>query len=479
VLGGLLVLGLAVRFSTLGLQSYHHDEIFTVARVTSGSFPDMLYRVQESESTPPLYYLFAWAWSKFFGSGEVGARSLSALFGAATIPVAFLTAREAMNDRAGLFAAAFVALNPMLIWYSQEARSYSVLVFFGTLSLFFFLRSLHSARRRELVLWGLASAGAICSHYFAGFAVAIEAGWLLIALRSRWRAVVPVVGGTALVGFALVPLLLAQVDATTTGWIDGTPLSSRLFQTGVSFMTGETGNVIGMPPREQYALIPGLLLGVALALLAVRGSRAERHSALAPLAIGLGVVILTALVALAGKDYLIGRNLLPALAPLIVAAAIGFSVRRAHRLGLACVAALCVYWVAFAVKVPLTPNLQRPDWGGAMERVGPPHGPRAIVVWKVGATVVRYYLPHRSTRIWEGKLPVREIDVVSKARAGGLARAIPRGFKRVERVRLRRLTLTRYRSKRVRAVPYRTLEELPTEFGRNGVVADGLPAQLG
>ena len=48
----------------------------------------MLHAVKVSESNPPLYYVLAWGWAKAFGTGEVGLRSLSALFGAATVPVA-------------------------------------------------------------------------------------------------------------------------------------------------------------------------------------------------------------------------------------------------------------------------------------------------------------------------------------------------------------------------------------------------------
>jgi mannosyltransferase len=477
-LGGLVALGLALRFSTLGVQSYHHDEIFTVARVVPGGFLHMLHRVRESESNPPLYYVAAWVWSKAFGTGEVGMRSLSALLGAATIPVAFLAAREALDERAGLIAAGMVAVNPMLIWYSQEARSYAMLVFFAALSLLFFLRCLRRGRGSDLAWWGVSSAGALCSHYFAGFAVAIEAAWLLLALRSRLREVLAAIGATALVGLALLPLLLAQVSDTKTGWIGKMPLSSRLFQTGVSFLAGETGHVIAEPPRERYALIPALLIGAAVLLLALRGSRRERRAALPPLAVGLDVVALATLVALVGKDYVDERNLLAALVPLAVVAAIGFSAERARRIGAGCATALCAYWLAFAIYVPLTPNLQRPDFRGVTERLGPPHGPRAIVGWKLGAIAFRFYLPDRSERVY-GKVSVREIDVVSKPVAKGIAAALPRGFREVERVRLNRLTLTRFAAKRPQVVPFYVLSKLPTGFGENGVVADGLPGRSG
>jgi mannosyltransferase len=475
-LAGLTGLGLAVRFASLGVQSYHHDEVITVARVIPGSFTDMLRAVKGSESNPPLYYVLAWGWAKAFGNGEVGVRSLSALFGAATVPVAFLAAREAVaSERAGLIAAAIAAVNPMLIWYSQEARSYALLAFLGAVSLLFFLRALRSREGRDLGFWALASAGALCSHYFAVFPVAIEAAWLLVALRSRWRVVLPAVAAVGLVGLALVPLISAQVNPRHIGWIDGTPLLSRLFQTGVSFLAGETGHVIAEPPRERYALIPVVLVGVAFLLLALRGSRRERLGALPPLAVGLGTAMLATATALLGKDYVVERNLLPALVPLVVVAAIGFGTSGARRAGLVCATVLCAYWLGYAVYVARTPNLQRPDFRELAELLGPPARPRAIVGWKLAADPLRFYLDDGSERVYRGEIPLREIDVIKKPIAKRRTVILPQGFHQVERIRLERLTLIRYVSGRVDEIPFPVLRDLRTGFGANGVLVDGLP----
>ncbi len=471
-LAGLTGLGLAVRFASLGLQSYHHDEVITVARVIPGSFAEMLRAVRDSESNPPLYYVVAWGWAKLFGSGEIGMRSLSALLGTATIPLAFLAAREALDSRAGLICGAIVAVDPMLIWYSQEARSYSMLVFFGAASLLFFLRARRSGSAGDLSLWTLSSAAALCSHYFAVFAVAIEAAWLLVALRSRWRAALPAVGGVVLVGAALLPLIAAQVNPAHIGWIDETPLSSRFLQTGVGFLAGETGHVIAEPPRERYALVPALLIGAGLLLLALRGSSRERRAALPPLVVGLGVVALAGLAAVAGKDYVVERNLLPALVPLAVVAGIGFSVPRAPRVGLACAILLSAYWLGYAVLVARTANLQRPDFRDLAAQLGPPRRPRAIVGWKLAADPVRFYLHDHAERVYFGTIPLREIDVVGKPAAKRQLVRLPPSFHQVERIRMERLTLIRYVSRRPVEVPYRVLRDLPTGFGANGVVAD-------
>ena len=472
-LAGLTALGVAVRFASLGVQSYHHDEVITAARVIPGSFVDMLREVKGSESNPPLYYVLAWGWAKAFGTGEVGLRSLSALLGAATVPVAYLIGRELLSRRAGLIAAAIVAVNPMLIWYSQEARSYALLVFFGALALLFFVRALQTRRGRDLALWVLASGLALCSHYFAVFAVAIEAAWLLVALRFEWRRVVPAVAAVVAVGLALLPLVSAQVNPTHIGWIDHSLLSTRIFETGVSFLAGETGHVIAEPPRERYALIPVVLIGVALLLAALRGSARERRGAALGLVVGVGVVLLASGIALAGKDYIVERNLLPALVPLAIAVAIGCAVGGARRTGLTCAALLCVYWLAFDIYVARTPNLQRPDFRELTERLGPPLQPRAILTWKLAADPIRFYLDGASERVYSGEVPVREVDVVSKPVVARKPVGLPPGFHPVERLRLERLTLTRYVSPRLRQVPFYVLRDARTGFGRNAVVADG------
>jgi mannosyltransferase len=474
ILAGLTALGVAVRFASLGLQSYHHDEVITAMRVIPGSFGDMLHRVKTSESNPPLYYVLAWGWAKEFGTGEFGLRSLSALFGAATVPVGYLIGRQLASRRAGLVLAGLIAVNPMLIWYSQEARSYALLVFFCAVSLFFFVRALNTRAGRDLAFWALASALALCSHYFAAFAVGIEGLWLLVALRGRLRLVLPALAAVAAAGLALLPLANSQTNPTHIGWIENSPLGDRLWETAVSFLVGETGHVIAEAPRERYALIPIVLVALALGLLAWRGERRERRGAAIALTLGLGVAALTAVAALAGKDYVVERNLLPALVPLLAAVALGFGAAGARRLGLVLAVVLGAYWLAFDVHVTQTPNLQRPDFRTVTEALGQPKGQRrAIVTWKLAADPVRYYLHDDAVRMYGGVERIGEIAVLRKPLATGLPVNLPPSFHQIGRVRADRLTLITYASPYPVTIPYDILRALPTGFGDEAVLLDG------
>ncbi|HVY96944.1 MAG TPA: glycosyltransferase family 39 protein [Solirubrobacterales bacterium] len=470
--------GAALRFSTLGLQSYHHDEVITVMRVLRGDFGQMLEAVKSSESNPPLYYVLAWFWAKLFGTGEVGLRSLSALFGAATVPVGYLIGRQLAGWRTGLVLSAMLAANPMLIWYSQEARSYAPLVFFGALSLLFFVRALDSRAGRDLGLWALFSALALLSHYFAFFVVGIEGLWLLLALRDRWRAVLPALAAVAAVGLALLPLLFAQVNPNHIGWIENSPLGERFWETAVSFTIGETGHVIAEPPRERYAIVPLLLLGAGALLVAFFGNRRERRGAGLALVLGIGVAGLAWLAALIGKDYVVERNLLPALIPLAAVAAIGFAGRRTYRLGVLLAVALCAYWVTFDIHVTQTPNLQRPNFRVLTQELGSPAHRRAVVSWKLAGDSIRWYLHDGALRMYGGEAPIREVDVLSKPGSAGDRANLPRSFRPVQTIRLDRLTLTRFVSPKTMRLRFATIDGIPTGFGANAVVIDAPPSLL-
>jgi hypothetical protein len=472
---GLAAAGLAIRFATLGVQSYHHDEVVTVARVLPGSFGHMLHEVRISESTPPLYYVLAWAWSKAFGLGPVGLRSLSALFGVLTIPVAFLVGRELAGRRAGLIAAALVAFNPMLIWYSQEGRAYALLILLCAASLLFFLRFRHSGERRDLALWSLSSVLALASHYFAIFPLAVEAAWLLAATPAPRRSQVMIaVGAIGAAGLALAPLILHQASYNHTDWIARDPLLGRLGDTAVAFMIGETGKLIGEHQHNGLALLPGVLVLSALAALVMKRDDARR--ALPALVVAAGAVILALAAAAVGQDFVMGRNLLPALVPLLAAAAIAMAGLR--RAGALLAAALCAYWIAFAIHVDLTPGLQRPDWQAIAKDLGPARDRRAVVTWALGAAPLDYYLDDGTHRIYRRPVWAREVDVISQAGAPPISDLPSPAFIRIDQDREAGLTVTRYRAPRALPLRYRHLRRIDTGFEANFVMFGEQPGAV-
>src|SRR3954464_14336078 len=315
IVAGLIALGAGLRFATLGVQSYHHDEIVTASRVLRVGFGHAMDAVGFSESAPPLYYALAWIWTQITGTGPWGLRSLSAIAGVATIPVAYLIGCELRERRTGLVAAALVAVNPMLIWYSQEARAYALLAFFCALSLLYCVRALRLGEadsaldakrdkrtRRDFVAWGVFSALALATHYFAVFPLIAE---VILLLRRRGRAAFAGLWIIALIAALLVPLAIHQMSYGHAEWIGKFTLGHRLWETAATFVTGETGDIIGGPERPTLAYMPLALARAGFALLAFRGRREEKRAGTVPLAIGAFTVGLPLLLAIgsAGKDF--------------------------------------------------------------------------------------------------------------------------------------------------------------------------------
>lgn len=479
---GLTGLAAVLRFATLGAQAYHHDEIVTASRVLRDGFWHAMEAVGFSESAPPLYYALAWLWTQLTGTGEVGLRSLSALAGVATVPVAYLLGVELRSRRAGLVAAALVAVNPMLLWYSQEARGYSLLVFLAALAALYFVRALGvtgTPGRRDLRLWGLASALALATHYFAIFPVALEALWLL---RRRGREALAGLWIVLLAGLALAPLAIHQMSLGHAEWIGGRSLGHRLWEAGVSFVVGETGDVIARPETVLPAIVPLLAALAALTLLAARGDREERRAGgpiLAVAAATIAVPLALALVA-PGKDFVIARNLLPALVPLLVAVAIGATLRRARRGGAVLALILTLYSLAFCVWASLSPALQRPDWDAVAARLGEPRAPRAIVLWTLGAASLRYYLSTGSFQVQpsDGYVwSVHEIDFVSDGPAPPVpTRLLGPRFRQIAHEQVGRLYVRRYAllGPDLAHLRLRHIRNADLGFRSNGVLLDGI-----
>lgn len=476
---GLTLLGAVLRFATLGLQAYHHDEIVTASRILRVGFGHAMDAVGFSESAPPLYYALAWFWTQVTGTGEWGLRSLSALAGVATIPVAYFIGRELRGRRAGLLGAALVAVNPMLLWYSQEARAYALLGLFCALSLLYCVRALQGEERRDLTLWGVFSALALATHYFAVFPLAAE---VLLLLRRRGRAALSGLWILALAALALAPLAYHQMSYGHAEWIGKFSLGHRLGETAITFVVGETGDIIGRVEQPEPALIPLALVLAAFALLALRGSRDERRAGFVPLAVGataLGIPLFLA-IASTSKDYVLARNLLPALVPLLVAVAVALTVGRARRLGTVAAAVLLAYSFAFCVWASVEPDLQRPDWEAVADRLGEPEGPRATVTWVIGEAPLRYYLSTGAIQLKPSEgydWLVREVNFVSMGSAPPPPqRLIGPRFREVAYEDVGELFIRRYRATGPGLEPLRlrTLRHADTNFRNNGVLLDGV-----
>lgn len=458
-----------LRFATLSNQSFWLDEAIAInaSKLDLGGMIDALAR---TEGNPPLYFGLLDGWMRVFGTSEVAVRSLSALIGTATIPLAYAIGRRLATHRVGLVLAALVAFNPLLVWFSQEARPYALLVLLSGVSFLLFADALERPSGRRLFGWAAASGLALATHYFAGLLILPEALWLLHRVRPR-RDVVLAVAGFAMVPLALIPLVASQGQVQDYSFVKGESLFTRVIaQVPKQWLVGYDA-----PAETIVVIVVAALSVVALWLAWKRAEGRERSAARLGGAVGLVTLAIALALAIAGGDYYLSRYLLAAWLPLALVLAVGMGARRSGRLGLGLAAALCALFVFVVVSVDSRPELQRDDWRGIARALGAPDpGGRAVVVSPInGGIPLRLYLPGSSVLPSTGA-SVGEIDAVAVApRAAGRTRVAPPvpavtpppGFTEESRHQGRTFTVVKYRAKTPVTVSPGVIAPLALEHG--------------
>ena len=410
-LAALLLLAAALRFSTLGLQSFWYDEAFTPVHVLHASLGATLHSVVHTENTPPLWYVLIWAWSRVFGTGAVALRLPSAVFGVATVAVAWAIGRELegppTHRATAIAAAAFVAVNPLFVWYSQEARAYGLFVLMSALAMLCFLRAQQEPTPGRLAAFAATASLALLSHYFAAFLLAPMIVMLLLQGGARRRATLLACAAPIIVGLALLPLASAQ-GGHGAQWIGEWALTSRLQAIPQYYLTGYAGAPLGHGIELLVAL--PILAGLGYGLWSVLEPREERGALIALTIAACGVLLPIVLIAF-GADYLAPRTLVAAMIPVTVLIAVVVTARRAGRTGAVLAALIALGGLAITIDVDLSPRLQRGDWRGIAKILRPTiAGERVITTVELGAAPLEYYLPPLHNLAEGTTVMVSEID---------------------------------------------------------------------
>ncbi len=281
-LAALVLLAAALRLATLTEQSFWYDESFTPVHVLHPGLGATLKALVHSENTPPLWYLLAWIDVRLLGDGALALRLPSALAGIATVPLVWAIGSALSGRRAALIGAAIVAVNPLFVWYSQEARAYGLFVFFAALAMLCFVRLLRAPSGARAAWFALSGALALLTHYFAVFLL-VPMVLLLLRERAARRAALPAAGALIIVGLALLPLISAQ-GGHGTQWIGRWALSSRLQAIPQYFLTGYSGSPLGHGVELLVALpiIAGVALGAWRLLGSAPGTAPEHRASSVP-----------------------------------------------------------------------------------------------------------------------------------------------------------------------------------------------------
>lgn len=230
----LTLVAASLRFLHLSSKSFTPDEAFSITFAQTGwrAFRHLLVT---SEANMALYYLLLRMWSRI--SDMPGfVRTLSVLAGVATVPAIYFAGKNLFSRAAGIIAALLLSVNVFHIMYSQQARSYSLLVLLVTCSCLLFAQTVRGTNRWNDAGYILISAAALYTHFFAVLILLAQFAWWM-SLPSRLRTWNPL-RNMFLVAVLGLPLLLFIASRGTAhlDWVQRSPhLVKDVFHLFTSF----------------------------------------------------------------------------------------------------------------------------------------------------------------------------------------------------------------------------------------------------
>lgn len=284
----ILLLAAGLRFYRLDAQSFWNDEGNAI-RAAQRSIP-LVIAAAAGDIHPPGYYLLLHFWRIPTGDSEFAVRALSVYTGLLTVALTGRLGRRMLGAGVGAGAAFLAAISPLAVYYSQEARMYSLLGLMAVASTDLLWGLLRRPRPATALLYALVAAGSLYLHYSFPFLLVahnllVFGRWVCMGLTAARRGTSP---GMPLRGWvalqALVVLLYLPWLPTALramGW----PSAGRGYMLGEAMLDILRALTVGL--TLEAAPARPLLIGAGSLLVLGLWPRRKRALAVATLALWL------------------------------------------------------------------------------------------------------------------------------------------------------------------------------------------------
>jgi 4-amino-4-deoxy-L-arabinose transferase-like glycosyltransferase len=286
-----VVAALGIRLVTLGSEPFWLDEACTY-EFNAGSFGNVL-TAYAKDVHPPLYGVLLHAWQAVVGDSERALRGYSTLWSIIGLLFGvFLTRDITGSRRAALLSGVLLAVNPLDIWYAQEARMYAQAAGLSAIAIWLLWRWLRTGGRGEgharlAIAYGLVAAMLLYSHYVTAIVLASQliVVLALFSVARRWRDATWLVSAISAVGVLFIPWVLfvhrfrdSLYSAQLVGWIPKPHVVDVLGYLNHEFFLGfgtAQGGATGW-----FAIVAGVILGLVVAAAASEGPGPQGESSL-------------------------------------------------------------------------------------------------------------------------------------------------------------------------------------------------------
>ena len=221
-LSALVLTAFALRADHLDFQSLWRDEVDAITFATK-ALPRLLSTFTKPKENGPLYFLLLRPWITLAGDGEFSVRFFSLAFGVLAIPLAYALGRRWLSPRGSMLGALLMAFSPYLIWYSQEAKMYTLITFLTMLSLYLYVEALARGRWPYWVAYVVATSFCLYTHILAALIIPLEI-ILFVVWWPRHRArLKPWLAAIGCVTLPYIPLAFWEIPLLFSSYETGHP----------------------------------------------------------------------------------------------------------------------------------------------------------------------------------------------------------------------------------------------------------------
>lgn len=398
-LGVLIIVALFIRLIALN-QSLWLDEAITANVVQTYSYTEILRHFSWADFHPPLHYWVERAWGSVLGFSEASLRFPSVLASLIAGYAVYRSGTLLKNETVGLWSAAFFLFNPLMLYYSQEARMYALAVLWIALNFWCWLELKKRFTGKWAVLFALTLGLSFATFYGSAFYVGALGMYALF--KREWKLVGLVVLSFSAIFLLLLPLLTQQfahsreVLAVVPNWssVLGSATGKNLLLIPVKATSGR----ISFEPKMLYYSLSGLWLGIV----GVFAALGYKHRFLvwmvvAPLGLGLLFSLFSPLLQYFRFLYI--------LIPLSILLGLGTQRFAAAR------PFLLLGFVAWSLTYLLLPRFHREDWRMLATHLAVSPVPTYMIL--SASDPLQYYAPSLELRGIQtlAENPPKEMDI--------------------------------------------------------------------
>jgi mannosyltransferase len=272
----LLLVAFALRIGSITFQSLWRDEVdaicfaqlpllqslpetrLTFTPTCPSNIPSLLGAFSQQGFNGPLYFLMLRGWLVLAGSSELSIRFMSLGFGLIGIALIYALGKRLFNRSIGFIAAGLLAFSAYHVWYSQEAKMYTLITALALAAIYCLRRGVEDGKARYWVGVVVGTSLAMYAHILAALLIPVE-----VALGVLWwplarKHLKPAAISLALLTVPYIPLALWQIPLvfmpSETGFLHYTFID-MLSTLGAAYSTGILNSVTGQPALVVAALI--------------------------------------------------------------------------------------------------------------------------------------------------------------------------------------------------------------------------------